>query len=189
MTRHLASAAILAVLPLLGGCEDRRIASDRQEELPFPGSVRSLEELGSHVLKALSARDTLALERVRLTESEHNEVIWPELPASDPDVNFPVDLAWQNIQLRNRRDLSRILPWYAGRQLEPVRVECRGALQVFLTFSVHTDCFVVFREPELGLLEAQIFKDVAERNGGFKIFRYYGNEPHRISHGKGPSVQ
>lgn len=180
MTRVLLTGAILAVLPLLGGCEDRQGAFDTGREPPFPGAAESLERLGEQVLTALAAGDTFALERVRLTEAEHNEVIWPELPAAAPEANFPVELAWRNIEMRNRRDRARILPWYAGRALTLEKVECRGALQSFRSFSVHTDCWVVFRDDEGGRFRAQVFKDVAERNGGFKIFRYYDEDPRPI---------
>lgn len=168
---------ILGVLALLsggcGGSEGPAFAG----EPPFPGSARSVEALGETVLAALVAGDTLALEDVRLTEREHNEVVWPELPASRQEVNFPVDLAWENITLRNRRDLFRILPWYAGRSPDLEAVECRGERQEFASFFVLTDCYIVFDAGAEGVLEAQVFKDVLVRNGGHKIFRYYEGAP------------
>jgi hypothetical protein len=136
-----------------------------------------LDALGRRVLGGLAAGDTALLHQVRLTEREHNEVVWPELPASRPEANFPLDFAWQNIQMRNRRDLGRILPWFRRRELDLDRVECRGEVQRFETFQVLTDCWVVFATREHGLLEAQVFKDVLVRGGGHKIFRYYDGEP------------
>jgi hypothetical protein len=136
--------------------------------------------LGEQVLRALARADTSALEWVRLTEHEHNDVVWPELPASAPEVNYPLDFAWGNIQMRNRRAIARIMPSFQSRDLGFQRVECRGETQQFETFHVYTDCFVVFTQggsPELH--EAQLFKDVLERGGGLKIFRYYDEEPRR----------
>ena len=144
-----------------------------QEVAPFPGSTVSMDDLGRTVLRALAAGDPAALGVLRLGEREHNEVVWPELPAARPEVNFPVDFAWENIQRRNARELERALPWYLGRDLEHVRVECRGGLAVFETFRVHRNCWEVFRVGEEGVLEAQLFKDVLERGGGYKIFRLY----------------
>lgn len=174
MTKH---GWILGVLALLsggcGGSEGPAFAG----EPPFPGSAPSLEALGETVLAALAAGDTAALQAVRLTEAEHNGVVWPELPASSPDVNFPVDQAWENIVLRNRRDMNRILPWYRGRDPELRTVECRGETQEFASFFVLTDCYIVFDAGAEGVLEAQVFKDVVVRNGGHKIFRYYEGAP------------
>jgi hypothetical protein len=124
--------------------------------------------------------DTAELERLRLTEREHNEVVWPELPAAAPQVGFPVDYAWSNIQNRNRRAQSRIVPIYAGRELSFLRIDCRGRPRSFETFRVLTDCWIVFAsEAPPQLYEAQIFKDVLVRGGGHKIFRYYDEEPKR----------
>jgi hypothetical protein len=130
------------------------------------------------MLNALSHGDVPALEDFRLTETEHNQVVWPEFPASAPEVNFPVDMAWANIEARNRRAIGRIVPWYAGREPQFRGAECRGATAHFDTFVVLTDCWVVFSfDEDERVLEAQLFKDVLVRGGGHKIFRYYDEEP------------
>jgi hypothetical protein len=139
-----------------------------------------MDMLGRTVLSALAAGDTLTLERVRLTASEHNDVVWPELPVARPEANFPVDYAWDNIERRNRRDLRRMLPWFAGRQLDHVGIACAG-VEEFGTFRVHTGCVQVFRADGRGPLEAQLFKDVLERNGGYKIFRYDADRAPRMT--------
>jgi hypothetical protein len=161
---------------------DASAADQRREDtsLRFPGSAGSLEELGSRVLTALAAADTQALAGLRLTEHEHNRVVWPELPASRPEVSFPLDYAWTNIELRNASSLARILPMFAERQPAFERVECRGPTERFRTFEVLTDCWVVFADADApDLLEIQAFKDVLVRGGGFKVFRYYDEEPRR----------
>jgi hypothetical protein len=145
---------------------------------PFDGSAASLELLGEQVLGALTRGDLGALERVRLTELEHNVVVWPELPASAPEINFPVDFAWSNIQIRNESALRRVRHFYAGRAARLERVECRGHTEAYRTFELLTDCWVVFTMGESDeVLEAQLFKDVLVRGGGHKIFRYYDEEP------------
>jgi hypothetical protein len=165
-----------ALLLLFGGCGGPGEPADGGVAA-FPGSASSLDALGRRVLQALSAGDTASLQELRLSEREHNDVVWPELPASNPEANFPLDFAWRNVQLRNARDLARILTWYRSRELDLERVECRGKVQPFQSFDVMTDCHVVFRSREHGRLEAQIFKDVLVRGGGYKIFRYYDEVP------------
>lgn len=155
--------------------------------LRFEDSQPTLEALGRHVLAALAREDEFALERVRLTEREHNEVVWPELPASAPHINYPVDYAWTNIENRNRRGVSRLLSIFANGDAEPRGVECRGGTEEFETFVVHTDCWVVFAagaSPERW--EIQLFKDALERSGGYKIFRYYDEEPRPYRGPMGP---
>ncbi len=161
------ATAALAFVALLG-CADAR---------PFPGSAESLDALGREALDAFAREDRDALERFRLSESEHNLSIWPELPAAQGPSPYPIDLAWRNIEMRNARAVLR-----TASALEPLRpfeflsVRCEGETQVFQSYRVHTDCHVHFlargRERRI-----QLFKDVAERNGGYKIFRYYDEDP------------
>lgn len=160
----------LGLLPLLSGpCEDGSTFEGRR----LPGSVSSLEQLASEVLAGLAAADTSRLDALRLTEREHNEIVWPELPAARPEANFPVDIAWMNISNRNRVALRRLFAVYGGHSLHLVGVECRGETQEFESFEVHTDCRVTLLRDRVRLPPQRIFKDVLDRDGELKIFRYY----------------
>lgn len=163
------------------GCGSAQARSDPDDSaLRFAGSQPTMEALAGHVLQGLVRQDASTLEAVRLTEEEHNGVVWPELPASAPEINFPVDYAWTNIENRNRRALTRLFPIFADRIFGFQGVECRGPTETFETFSVRTDCYVLFvvdEKPELW--EVQAFKDVLVRGGGYKVFRYYDEEPRR----------
>lgn len=160
----------LGLLPILSGsCVDA--PSDGGQRLS--GSAGSLAELATTVLVGLAAADTLRLETVRLTEIEHNEMVWPELPAAAPEVNYPVDLAWKNIWTRNRAALSDLFGMYEDRKLQFVDAECRGPTEAFESFVVHTDCWVTLRRDGELAPPQQIFKDVLDWNGELKIFRYY----------------
>lgn len=155
---------------------------------PLPGSSGSLDELGSGIVEAFRAADRAALEAFRLTETEHNTVVWPELPASRGEFPFPLDLAWRNIQLRNRRAIPRARA--VLRQAEPIEfdsVACLGETQAFETFVVHTDCHIRFHTRGR-LYRLRLFKDVLERNGGFKVFRYYDEDPESVSEASRPNT-
>jgi len=153
----------------LGSCGDG--PSDRGPRLS--GSAGTLEELATTVLAGLEAADTSLLQTVRLTEHEHNDLVWPELPAAAPEVNYPVDLAWTNISVRNEAALEDLDAVYGGRDLRLVDVECRGATQPFERFEVRTDCWVTFERDGARLEPQQLFKDVLDWDGRLKIFRYY----------------
>ena len=150
---------------------------------PFPGSASDLDALGRDVLDAFVQHDRETLESLRLTDTEHNTVVWPELPAAQGPSPYPVDLAWQNIELRNQRAIPRAVnTLHAAAPLEFAGVECVGETRPFDTFVVHTDCHTRFAARGR-LYSIQLFKDVLERDGGFKIFRYYDEEPRLV---KGP---
>jgi len=181
-TSLVRSVTTLALVLVISACGRTAVANSEAVDtsLRFDDAQPTMEALGRHVLESLARQDTAALNRVRLTEEEHNGVVWPELPASAPEVNFPVDYAWTNIQNRNTRGMARLLPTFADRAFGFQAVECRGPTEEFETFRVQTDCYVVFalgESPELW--EVQAFKDVLVRGGGFKVFRYYDEEPRR----------
>lgn len=173
--RRVQARAVLLPALVAGACE----GSHRPGQLAFPGSSPSAEALARDALRGLGASDGALLEGLRLTEAEHNEVVWPELPASAPEIGFPVDFAWRNIQARNLSALERVGDWYRSNPVRHQVTECRGATQEFATFRVHTDCWVLFLTARGELLEGQLFKDVLERDGGFKIFRYHDELPRR----------
>ena len=158
----------LGLLPLLPGpCGDDSSVEGQR----LSGSVSSLEELATEVLAGLASADTSRLEAVRLTEREHNELVWPELPAAGSA--FPVDIAWRNISLRNRAALAGLFAVYDGHDLEPRGIECRGDTRAFESFRVRTDCWVTLERDGERLPPQQIFKDVLVWDGEHKIFRYY----------------
>jgi hypothetical protein len=95
-------------------------------------------------------------------------------------VNFPVDFAWTNIQVRDRSSLSRLLSIFGGMEVRLGTVQCRGESRTFESFRVLTDCWTIFEvEGPQGPFEAQLFKDVIIRGGAYKIFRYYDGPPRR----------
>ena len=160
------------------------LASGCGGQPPFPGSATSLDELGRGVMDAFERGDHEALERYRLTEAEHNDEIWPEFPAARAEPPFPVDLAWRNIQLRNQRAVRRNSSTLAAaRGAGPVEyrdVECEGEVDAYATFSVLTDCHVRFAIAGRPY-KMQLFKHVLVRRGGYKIVRYYDDEPEGVA--------
>lgn len=179
--RKSGTVVIVASMLLTAGCNGVPGLSDVE---PFPSSAGSVQEVGQRALAGLVASNAADLELLRLTEHEHNDVLWPELPASDPALNVPLDWAWGDIETRNQAALRRIERWFQGRDLEFENAECVGETQEFRTFRVLTDCWVAFRLLQAGEdasetkeARVQLFKDVVERGGGYKIFRFYDNEP------------
>lgn len=163
-------AAVVTATASLVGCGVER---GRSAEGLLTDAQPSLEAVAETAVRSLAAADTADLQRLRLTEREHNQLVYPRLPAGRPPQNFPVDIAWANIRTRNGLALSRLLARYAGSRVEPRAVECRGPTERFEGFVVHTDCWVTMEAPSGTRLERQLFRHVLEMGGQFKIFRYY----------------
>ena len=124
------------------------------------------------MLEGLAAGDRASLAALRLSRDEYVDVVWPELPASDPDLNVPIEYVWADIEARDRRALIRLAPQFEGLAAELEDVACTGEVEELETFRVHTDCWVILRTPS-GKHRIQLFKDVVERGAGYKLFRYY----------------
>lgn len=168
MNALLRPRAFLPALVLLAAC-----GSEPPPPPVLAGGATSLPALGQLALTAFARGDTLTLHRLRLSEEEHNTRVWPELPAAQ---GFPVDLAWSNIETRNRRALGRNLDWFRERVVEFADVRCDGETRRFASFSVRTDCWVRFRVDGDGQAEAQLFEEALEWRGTWKVFRWADEE-------------
>ena len=135
-------------------------------------AVASLAGLADSAWAALVRGDTSAMERLRLSERAHNTLIWPELPAARAEIAYPVDLAWQNIELRNAAARVRLLRRFADGAPRLRGVHCAGETKHFETFLVLTDCYLALDDAG-DVRSFQLFKDVVVRNGEHRIFRYY----------------
>jgi hypothetical protein len=165
-----------------GGVPDDRVAStpptvapDGAEVPPIPiaGGAPNLEELARVVVEAIGRSDTAALEALRLTEREHNELVFPRLPAGKPPQNFPVDVAWTNIRTRNSVAVLRLLARYGGQSLTFRDVACPGGTQRFEGFRVATDCVVRFAGAGGEEHRELLFRHALSAGGRYKVFRYY----------------
>lgn len=147
-------------------------APTEEETARFRGGAASLDELGTAIVAALSDGDTARLEGYRLTEREHNELLWPRLPiAMQRGPAFPVALAWENITIRNAAGLRRVLGQYGGEPLVARGVDCAGA-EPHGPFTILTDCRTGVVDPGGTTRRLQIFRSVVVLNDTYKIIRY-----------------
>ncbi|MBW3552355.1 MAG: hypothetical protein KY466_02530 [Gemmatimonadetes bacterium] len=156
---------------LIGGCGKDSAAAPRLTD-----GEPSIQALGAAVWNAVIARDTAALDRLRLSEYEHNELVWPEQPGSrEPSAAANLDLWWNNIQVRNRAAVQDLLRKHAGSPSRVAGVECRGGVLEFATFEALTGCRLLLSGPE-GPWAVEAFRHVLRMDGRHKVVRYYGDE-------------
>lgn len=161
-------------IAIAGACDSTPEASgEASPYLELTGGAGDLSSLGRLVVEAIGRTDTVTLEALRLTEHEHNDLVFPRLPAGQPPQNFPVDIAWANIRTRNSVAVLRLFERYAGKQLTFETVECIGETEKFEGFEVATDCWTEFTDSNGNRHRAQLFRHVLSSDGRYKIFRYY----------------
>lgn len=169
--RH--AAAVL--LSLAAACADA--GADTASRVPAAafasGGAASLQALGAGVVSAMAAGDTAALARFRVTEQEHNELLFPSFPAAQEDPPFPAALAWENIQTRNAAALYGWLPAFRAQRPVFAGVACAGPPERYPTFTIHQDCAVTLRRPDGTTGTAALFRSAVEMGGRFKVIRYH----------------
>jgi hypothetical protein len=184
LKRSVIAGGLLCLL--LGGCKpadqapepEAEPAADASAESSLPpvvlrGGATDLGSLAGRAVEAIGRRDTLALEALRLTEHEHNDLVFPRLPAGQPPQNFPVDIAWANIRTRNSVAVLKLFEQYGGKDLALSTIECLGETERFEGFDVATDCWTEFIDADGGTHRVQLFRHVVSADGRLKVFRYY----------------
>lgn len=166
---RLRGLALALSLSLLAACAEGGAEPARPG---FTGGAPSLEALAEGVVAALAAGDTAALASLRVTEFEHNRLLWPAFPAARQDPPFPVELAWENLEVRNAGALHRLRPRFAGRDVRLASVACPGGEERYAGFTVLHDCRLEVVEDGARRGVTQPFRSVVVRDGRYKLVRY-----------------
>lgn len=136
----------------------------------------SLHELGESVWTALSAGDTVALRRLRVTQAQHDSILWPEQRAERPALeSFPLDLAWQNIQMRNRAALDELVPAFAGGDGRLVQTTCDAETRRFPSFDALAGCALIIEGPDGRRQQVEPFRYAIRLGDEFLVLRYYSD--------------
>jgi hypothetical protein len=161
------AAALAAVL---AGCG--RSASGADGGLS--GGAASVEELGRTVVQALAAGDTAALQSMRTTEREHNEMLWPHFPVAKQDTSASaLAFAWENIQMRNAGAVGEWIASFRGRQVRYDDARCTGEVEEYGPFQVLRGCSVTVTDVTQGrAFELRPFDRVVRMDGTHKVIRY-----------------
>lgn len=160
----------VALAVVLAGCG--RSASGADAGLT--GGAASVEELGRTVVEALASGDTAALQSMRTTEHEHNQVLWPHFPVAKQDTTAAaVAFAWENIQMRNAGAVAEWTRSFRGRQVRYDGARCTGQVEEYGPFQILRDCSVTVTDMAQGrAYELRPFDRVVRMNGAHKIIRY-----------------
>jgi hypothetical protein len=115
---------------------------------PLAHAQPSGEAMAQAVLDALERRDRQRLLELALDEREFREHVWPELPASRPERNLPLEYVWGDLKQKSEASLAQTLHQYGGVRLRLVRLEFTGETTQY-------DSFVVRRDSQLAVIDAE----------------------------------
>jgi hypothetical protein len=132
----------------------------------------SPDALALAVLRAIHERDAVRLRELALNEREFREVVWPELPAADPERNLPFSYVWGDLRTRSDAHLAAALERHGGEVLHLVQVRFTGGTTDYRTFLVHRRTELTVVDDAGAEYELRLFGSVFEQNGRFKVFSY-----------------
>ena len=139
---------------------------------PLAHTQSSAHELAHAVITAFERRDAPALATLALTESEFQEHIWPELPASRPERNLPFSYVWGDLSQKSEASLAESLVRHGGRSWTLLRVEYGGETTRYPGFAVHRDTILIVRDNAGAEQRLRLYGSTLEKDGLFKVFSY-----------------
>jgi hypothetical protein len=157
-------AVSMAVLYAAAACGERPVALET--------TIGSPERLADAVLDALAARDRQALAALAVSGSEFRQRVWPELPASRPERNVPLQYAWNDLAQKSSGGLSAVLAAYGGQRFTLRRVEFLGEKTIYRTFAIQRKTELVVTDAGGAEQRIRVFGSIIHADGLVKVFSY-----------------
>ena len=92
---------------------------------PMAEAAESLEGLGTAIVEALNAKDSDALTKLAVSESEYKERFFPVTIHHESGLGLGADLAWAELHGESRGDMNTAMERYGGQGLEFVRLDAK----------------------------------------------------------------
>jgi hypothetical protein len=135
-------------------------------------TLESDEALARAVLDAIGDRDADRLAALALTKHEFEEIVWPTLPVSRPEVGMPMDYLWQDTATKSRSYLAQTLADYGGQRFTLVRVEFRGETTAHDGYGVSRKTHLVVKDEAGHERTLRLFGSIIRQAGRSKVYSY-----------------
>ena len=161
--RALLTFICLAAAALAAGCGRPEPLADTFES--DAAAVRA-------VLEAVSRNDGEALLRMAVSKDEFEDVVWPTLPVSRPEVGMPMDYVWQDTSTKSRGFLAETLQTYGGQRFELVGIEFRGETTNRAGYQISRKSRLRVRDASGQEQTVRLFGSMIRQNGRSKVYSY-----------------
>lgn len=135
-------------------------------------ALPSDEALAHAVLDGIARRDADALMRLAVTREEFEQIVWPALPASRPEVGMPASYVWHDTFNKSRAYLARTLSQYGGRRFTLIRVDTRGRTTEHGTHTIGRETHLVVRDDDGQQHTLRLFGSIIRQHGRSKVYSY-----------------
>jgi hypothetical protein len=135
-------------------------------------AFESDEALARAVLDAVARKDAEALLALSVTKDEFEDLVWPTLRVSRPEVGMPPGYVWQDTFSKSRHHLIQTLAQVGGRRYELDRIEFGGPTTEYGTHAVSRETRLVVRGDDGGERTLRLFGSIIRQAGRSKVFSY-----------------
>jgi hypothetical protein len=132
----------------------------------------SEEELFQEILNRIEKGDVHHCWELHVRAQEYKDFIWPEVPASNPRNNIPVDFAWGMHGQKSWNSLFTTLREYNGKNLKFSRVNYDKENFEYESFRVIPVRFIYARDESGKEHELQLLGSILVRDGKYKVFSF-----------------
>lgn len=135
-------------------------------------TFESDDALARAVLDGIARKDGPGLLGLSVSKDEFENLVWPTLPISRPEVGMPLAYVWQDNFTKSRAYLAQTVERYGGRRYDLVDVEFDGETTEYGSYSVSRETILVVRDERQEERHLRLFGSVIHQNGRSKVFSY-----------------
>lgn len=147
-------------------------ACSRAKAAPLEHTFGSPADLANAVLAAVASNDRQTLDALALSGREFRERVWPELPASRPERNLPLEYVWSDLRQKSQGHLRQTLGQHGGRRYTLVDLKFLGETTSYSTFEVSRKAELRVRNEQGEEQVLRLFGSVLRSGSEYKIFSY-----------------
>lgn len=107
-----------------------------------------------------------------LSKDEFENLVWPTLPVSRPEVGMPMDYVWQDTATKSRAYLAQTLADYGGQRFDLLRVEFRGETTAHDGYMVSRKSHLVVKDAHGAERTIRLFGSIIRQEGRSKVYSY-----------------
>ena len=148
----------------------RATAGERPDTLRHASPTAKL--LLDRWARALSARDTTALNQMLLDRAEFAWLYYPDAKMSKPPYEAPPGLLWGQLLASSNTGVHKLLNKFGGASLSIRSFTCPRAAEIEGDNRLHEGCIVRLKAGQSSVAPNRFFGTIIERNERFKFIGY-----------------
>jgi len=130
------------------------------------------EALARAVLDGIARKDGEGLLQLSVSKDEFEDLVWPTLPVSRPEVGMPLSYVWHDTFTKSRSYLAQTLDEFGGSRYELRGIEFGGPTTDRGAYTVSRQARLLVMDEQGQERRLRLFGSVIRQHGRSKIFSY-----------------